>query len=87
MEHEATMKFVTNLDRAGIESQIKKAAKLAETKNLNEIAKSLGNAEGKSRAELEQLLGQCIAASKADPSAKALSDLLEMIHLNLANLK
>lgn len=86
-EHEATMKFVTNLDRGGIEAELKKAAKLAEAKNLPEVAKSLGSAAGKSRAELEQLVSQSIAACKGNPAAKGLAELLEMILLNLPNLK
>lgn len=87
MEHEATMQFLTNLDRTAIESKLSEAKALAESKNFSDVVSLLVDVEGKSREELDARIRQCLGLVAGSPDGKRLSALLEMIQVNLANLK
>jgi hypothetical protein len=86
VEHEATLRFVTNLDRAGIEAQLRQVRQKATDRQVPAVAALLAGAEGKSRQELEQLIVDCLAALRQTPGQQALSDQLEMVQINLPNL-
>jgi len=86
MEHEATLRFVTNLDRAGIEAQLQQVMKKATERNLPAVAALLATAGGQSRQELTQLITGCVGLLRAAPENRALIDQLEMIEINLPNL-
>jgi hypothetical protein len=86
VEHEATLRFVTNLDRAGIEAQLRQVERKAAERRVTAVAGLLAGAEGKSRQELEQLVAECLQALKQTPGQQALADQLEMVQINLPNL-
>lgn len=86
MEHEATLRFVTNLDRAGIEAQLRQVEQRAIDRQVTAVATLLGGAAGKSRQELEQLITECLQVLKQTSGQQALSDQLEMVQINLPNL-
>lgn len=86
MDHEATLRFVTNLDRAGIESQLHAAALKAAERGFGDVAAQLGEAAGKPRADLDALINRCVAQLKGKEGARGLIDQLEMVQINLPNL-
>lgn len=86
MEHEATLRFVTNLDRAGIEGQLRQVAQKAAERQLPAVAALLGGAEGKSREALDRIVAEGIALLRQAPGQQGLCDQLEMLQLNLPNL-
>ncbi len=52
--HDETLKLVTNLDRAGIESRLADVRSAAQSAGLAELAQLLADAPGAPRAALEQ---------------------------------
>lgn len=86
MEHESTLKIVTNLDRAGIEAQLALVRQKAADRGLPAIAALLDGAAGKSRQELDMLITECIKLARQGADNRALSDQLEMVQINLPNL-
>lgn len=87
MEHEPTMQFFTNLDRPAIESKLREAKELAESKNFGEVVSLLDGIEGKSREELDRRITQCLSVLAGTQDAKRVIGLLDMIQVNLPNLK
>lgn len=86
MEHEATLRFVTNLDRGGIEAQLGQVRQKAAARNLADLAARLDGIEGRSRQELDTLIHDCIKLAHQTPGNRALVDQLEMVQINLPNL-
>jgi hypothetical protein len=86
MEHEATLKIVTNLDRSGIETQLTQIRQKAADRGLPAIASLLEGIAGKSRQELDALITECVKLARQSPDNRALSDQLEMVQINLPNL-
>lgn len=86
MEHEATLRFVTNLDRAGIEKLLAGVAAKSAERGMANVTALLGGAPGKSRAELEKLIVECIGLLSKDSGNNGLIDQLEMVQINLPNL-
>lgn len=87
MDTEQTMKFFLNLDRPAIEAKLREARALAASKNFGDVAAVLADVDGKAAAELDQKIKQCLKALSGASDAKALTAQLEMIQLNLPNLK
>ncbi len=83
MSHEKTLKLVTNLDRAAIEARIADVRKGAPA----ELAGLLAGAEGQPRAAMEQKIKAALKWTMGKPEHKSLMAQLEMIELNLPNLK
>lgn len=86
MEYEATMKFVTNLDRAGIEAKLHEIAQKAAACGHADVARRLAVPVGKSGAELNALIQEGIAGLSGNSDARRLIDELEMVQVNLPNL-
>ena len=85
--HDKTLKIVTNLDRAGIEARIAEVRKQAQNAKLNDLATALTGVEGMPRAQLETKLRSAIKWLADKPDHKHLAAQLEMLELNLPNLK
>ena len=85
--HEKTLKLVTNLDRAGIEGRLAELRKAAQSGNLGELAALLTGIEGKPRAEMETRVRSALKLLADKPQHKSLFAQLELIELNLPNLK
>jgi hypothetical protein len=83
MSHDKTLKLVTNLDRAAIEARIADVRKAAPP----ELAGLLAGAEGQPRAGMEAKIKAALKWAAAKPEHKNLMAQLEMIELNLPNLK
>jgi len=85
--HEQTLKLVTNLDRAGIESRLADIRGAAQAAGLAELAQMFADAPGAPRAELEQKIRSALKWLADKPDHKALAAQLELVEINLPNLK
>ena len=87
MSHDKTLKLVTNLDRAAIEGRLADVRKAAQASNLSDIASLLDGIEGMPRAGMEARVKSALKAAMGKPEQKNLMAQLELVELNLPNLK
>lgn len=85
--HDKTLKLVTNLDRAGIESRLAEIRGAAQSAGLGALAQMLADAPGAPRAQLEQKVRNALKWLADKPAHKALAAHLELVEINLPNLK
>ena len=85
--HDKTLKLVTNLDRTGIEARLAELREAAKGNNLPELASLFDGIEGLPRAQIEQRVGNALKWLAGKPEHVALRDKLELIEMNLPNLK
>ena len=85
--HDQTLKLVTNLDRAGVEKIITKVRDAAQAGNLSEVVQSLAGIEGSPRAQFELQVKDALKLLAGKAAHGALTDQLELVELNLRNLK
>ncbi|MGH8688510.1 MAG: hypothetical protein ACREVQ_12465 [Burkholderiales bacterium] len=85
--HDKTLKLITNLDRAGIETRIADIRAAAQAAGLADLAQLFAGAAGAPRAQLEASVRSALKALYAMPEHKALLAQLELVELNLPNLK
>lgn len=86
-EHEKTLKLVTNLDRGAIEKRLVEARNAAEKAGLADLAKTLAGVEGAPKAQIEQKLKEGLKSLAGKSDSKDIQALLELVELNLPNLK
>jgi hypothetical protein len=87
MSHEKTLKLVTNLDRAAIEQRIAAVRSAAKSANLADVAGLLEGIEGKPRAHFETQVKGALKLLGTKAGQQGLSAQLELVELNLPNLK
>jgi hypothetical protein len=87
MAHEKTLKLVTNLDRAAIEQRIAAVRSAAQAANLSQLAGLLEGIEGKPRAQVETQVKSALKLLGTDAAHQNLAAQLELVELNLPNLK
>jgi hypothetical protein len=85
--HEKTLKLVTNLDRGAVEGRLAEVRKSAEAKNLAELASMFSGIEGMPRTQMETRVKNAIRWLLDKPDHQGLLAQLELIELNLPNLK
>ncbi len=85
--HDKTLKIVTNLDRSAIESKLADVRSAAQAANLGELASLFGDIEGMPRAQIEQRVRNALKWLADKPDQQNMSALLELIEINLPNLK
>jgi hypothetical protein len=85
--HDKTLKLVTNLDRAGIESRLAEVCATAQSAGLADLAQMFAGAQGAPRAQLEQSIRNALKWLADKPDHKALAAQLELVEINLPNLK
>jgi len=85
--HEKTLKLVTNLDRAAVETRLADIRKAAEAKNLAELAGMFRSIEGMPRVQLEARVKNALRWLTGKPEHQGLHAQLELVELNLPNLK
>lgn len=81
------LKIVTNLDRAGIEAKLVEMREAAKAANLNELAGMFAVVEGMPRAQIEASVRNALAWLAGKPGHTGIVSLLELVELNLPNLK
>ena len=82
-----TMKLVTNLDREAIEGKLAEVRSAAQSANLKELAEMFSGVEGMPRAQIEQKVRNALAWLGDKPQHGRIASQLELIGLNLPNLK
>ena len=85
--NDKTMKLVTNLDRTAIEGRLAEVRKSAEAKGLKDLAQLFQGIEGMPRAQMEQRVKNALKWLSDKVDHQGLYQQLEMIELNLPNLK
>ncbi len=85
--HEKTLKLVTNLDRAAVEARVAEIRKAAEAKNLSELAAMFNGVEGMPRAQMETRVKSALKWLMGKAEHQGLLAQLELVELNLPNLK
>ena len=86
-DNEKTMKLVTNLDRKAIEVKLAEVRSEAQSANLKELADMFNGVEGMPRAQIEQKVKNALKWLADKPQHNRISSQLELIGLNLPNLK
>ena len=86
-ESEKTMKLVTNLDRKAIEGKLAEVRSTAQAANLKELADLFNGVEGMPRAQIEQKVKNALKWLADKPQHNRIASTLELVGLNLPNLK
>ena len=86
-DEEKTMKLVTNLDRGAIEAKLAQVRSEAQSANLKELADMFSGIEGMPRAQIEQKVKNALKWLGDKPQHNRISSTLELVGLNLPNLK
>jgi hypothetical protein len=87
MSDEKTMKLVTNLDRAAIEAKLREIGGEAAAAGLAEIAKMFIGIEGMPAAQIEQRVNNAMKWLADKPQHMRLATSLDLVGMNLKNLK
>ena len=87
MSHEPTMKLVTNLDRAAIEAKLREVGSAAAAAGLADLAKLFIGIEGMPKAQIEQRVDNAMKWLADKPQHMKLTALLDLVGMNLKNLK
>ena len=87
MSHEPTMKLVTNLDRAAIEAKLREVGGDAAAAGLTELAKMFIGVEGMPKAQIEQRVNNAVRWLADKPQHMKMSAMLDLVGMNLKNLK
>jgi hypothetical protein len=87
MESEETLRWPTNLDRRAIEQRLVQARATAEKQGWTEIVALLSDVETKSPAEIAKSVMAALEWLQRQPEQRAFTLQLQMVALNLKNLK
>ena len=87
MADDKTMRMVTNLDRKAIESKLAEARSAAQSSNLSELATMFAGVEGMPRAQIETRVANALKWLADKPQHQKITATLELVELNLKNLK
>jgi len=86
-DEEKTLKLVTNLDRKAIEGVLAQVRKDAQSANLKELADLFNGVEGMPRALIEQNVNNALRWLADKPQLNRIAAQLDLVGLNLRNLK
>ena len=87
MESEETLRWPTNLDRPAIEQRLAQARVTAENNGWTDLVPLLSDVEGKSPAEIAKKVMAALDWLQTRPEQRAFTLQLQMVALNLKNLK
>jgi ATP phosphoribosyltransferase len=87
MDEEKTLKLVTNLDRKAIEAKLAQVRADAQSSNLKELADLFNGVEGMPRAQIEQKVKNALKWLADKPQHNRIATQLELVGINLHNLK
>ena len=87
IDYEKTMKIVTNLDRPAIEGRLAQVRSDAQSANLKELADMFNGVEGMPRAQIEQKVKNTLKWLADKPQHNRIASQLDLVALNLPNLK
>jgi hypothetical protein len=86
-EEDKTVRMVTNLDRAAIEGKLAGVRKAAQSASLAELASMFNGVEGMPRAHIEASVQNALKWLADKPQHQRMAADLELVELNLKNLK
>ena len=87
MADDKTVRMVTNLDRKAVEGKLADVRKAAQAANLNELASMFIGVEGMPAAQIEQKVKNALKWLADKPQHNRIATDLELVELNLKNLK
>jgi len=87
MADDKTLRMVTNLDRKAIEGKLAEARSAAQSSNLSELATMFAGVEGMPRTQIETRVASALKWLADKPQHQKISATLELVELNLKNLK
>ena len=87
MSHDRTMKLVTNLERPAIEGLLARVRNTAQAKGIGELAQMFAGVEGMPKAQIEANVGNALKWIAGKEGMSEISGPLELVELNLKNLK
>jgi hypothetical protein len=85
--HEKTLKLVTNLDRGAIEARLVQVRNAAQTNDLAELGALFNGIEGMPRAQIEARVRNALKWLADKPQHNGIAAQLELVEINLPNLK
>ena len=86
-EEDKTVRMVTNLDRKAIEGKLAGVRQAAQTANLTELASLFNGVEGMPRAQIETKVQNALKWLADKPQHQRITADLELVEINLKNLK
>ena len=87
MSDDKTVRMVTNLDRKAIEGKLADVRKAAQAANLAELASMFTAVEGMPKAQIEKRVQDALLLLADKPQHQRITIDLELVELNLKNLK
>ena len=87
MSDDPTVKLVVNLDRAAIEAKLREAGSEATAAGLTDLAKMFAGVEGMPAAQIAQRVHNANKWLADKPEHLKLAVILELVAMNLKNLK
>jgi len=82
-----TLRWPTNLDRAGIEKRLVEVREAAQRSGLDALAKGFESLETLSAGQLGAKVVAALTEVQEKPELRAIATQLEMVAMNLKNLK
>jgi hypothetical protein len=82
-----TLRWPTNLDRAGIEKRLVQVREAAQAAGLAELAAKFADVQKMSGAQIGAAVVAALTAVQEKPDLRAIATQLEMVAMNLKNLK
>jgi len=86
-EDDKTVRMVTNLDRKAIEKKLAEVRKAAQAANLSELAGMFAGVEGMPKGQIETRVKNALKWLAEKPQHQRIIVELELVELNLKNLK
>ncbi len=87
MADDKTVRMVTNLDRKAVEGKLAEVRTAAQSASLNELASMFQGVEGMPKAQIEQRVKNALKWLADKPQHNRISTELELVEMNLKNLK
>ena len=87
MADDKTVRMVTNLDRKAVEGKLVEVRTAAQSSNLAELASMFTGVEGMPKAQIEQRVRNALKWLADKPQHNRIATDLELVELNLKNLK
>ena len=87
MADDKTVRMVTNLDRKAVEGKLAEVRSAAQSANLAELASMFQGVEGMPKAQIESRVKNAIKWLADKPQHNQISTNLELVEMNLKNLK
>ena len=87
MSDDKTVRMVTNLDRKAVEGKLAGVRQAAQTANLAELASMFQGVEGMPKAQIEQRVKNALKWLADKPQHQRMTADLELVEINLKNLK